>query len=115
MIKRIADMEKEVRERMRGGTGSVEFLHIFRREELKGKVRLLARLRLLPGSSIGYHMHEGEEEVFYILSGTGVVTEQGVASAVGPGDAVLTGGGGGHAIENQGTEPLDLIATILVY
>ena len=63
MIKRSADMEKEVRERMRGGTGSVEFLHIFRREELKGKVRLLARLRLPSGSSIGYHMHEGEEAI----------------------------------------------------
>jgi hypothetical protein len=32
MIKRMGDMEKEVRERMRGGTGSVEFLHIFRRK-----------------------------------------------------------------------------------
>ncbi|HYW82139.1 MAG: cupin domain-containing protein [Spirochaetia bacterium] len=115
MIKRIGDMEKEVRERMRGGTGSVEFLHIFRREELKGKVRLLARLRLSPGSSIGYHEHEGEEEVFYILSGTGTVTEQGVTSTVGPGDAVLTAAGGGHSIENQGTEPLEFIAAILLY
>jgi mannose-6-phosphate isomerase-like protein (cupin superfamily) len=115
MIKRIADMEKEVREKMRGGSGSVEILHIFRKEELKGKVRLLARLRLGPGSSIGYHMHEGEEEIFYILSGKGLVTEQGVSSPVGPGDAVLTGGGGGHSIENQDAEPLELIATILVY
>jgi mannose-6-phosphate isomerase-like protein (cupin superfamily) len=115
MIKRIADMENEVREKMRGGTGSVEILHIFLKEELKGKVRLLARLRLPRGSSIGYHMHEGEEEVFYILSGTGLVTEQGVSSTVGPGDAVLTGGGGGHSIENRGPEPLELIATILVY
>jgi mannose-6-phosphate isomerase-like protein (cupin superfamily) len=115
MIKRIADMEREVREKMRGGSGSVEILHIFRKEELKGKVRLLARLRLGPGSSIGYHMHEGEEEIFYILSGKGLVTEQGVSSPVGPGDAVLTGGGGGHSIENQDAEPLELIATILVY
>ncbi len=115
MIKRIADMEKEVRERMRGGTGNVEFLHIFGKQELKGKVRLLARLRLSPGSSIGYHMHEGEEEVFYILSGSGVVTEQGVTSTVGPGDAVLTAGGEGHSIENQGAEPLEFIATILLY
>jgi mannose-6-phosphate isomerase-like protein (cupin superfamily) len=115
MIKRTADMEREVREKMRGGTGSVEILHIFRKEELKGKVRLLARLRLSPGSSIGYHMHEGEEEVFYILSGAGLVTEQGVSTAVGPGDAVLTGGGSGHSIQNQGAEPLELIATILVY
>ena len=115
MVKRSTDMEKEVRERMRGGTGSVEILHIFRPAELKGKTRLLARLRLPPGSSIGYHMHEREEEIFYIISGTGLVTEQGVSSPVGPGDAVLTGGGGGHSLENTGVEPLELIATILVY
>jgi len=108
-------MEKEARERMRGGSGSVEFLHIFRKEELKGKVRLLARLRLRTGCSIGYHAHEGEEEVFYILSGTGIVTEQGVTSTVGPGDAVLTRGGESHSIENQGAEPLEFIATILLY
>jgi len=108
-------MEKEVRERMRGGTGSVEFLHIFRKEELKGKVRLMARLRLSTGSSIGYHLHDGEEEVFYILTGTGVLTEQGVATTVGPGDAVLTRSGEGHSIENRGAEPLELIATILLY
>jgi mannose-6-phosphate isomerase-like protein (cupin superfamily) len=115
MIKRKSDMEREVRERMRGGKGSVEILHIFRKEELRGKVRLLARLRLQKGSSIGYHMHEGEEEVFYILSGTGHVTEQGISSPVGPGDAVLTGGGSGHSIENLGDEPLEFLATILVY
>ena len=80
MVKRMADMEKQVREKMRGGKGQVEILHIFRQEELKGKMRLLARLRLAPGSSIGYHVHEGEEEIFYILSGTGRVTEQGVSS-----------------------------------
>jgi len=115
MIKRSADMVREVRERMREGTGTVEFLHVFRKEEMKGKARLFARLRLPPGSSIGYHPHDGEEEVFYILSGTGVVNDQGVTSEVAPGDAVLTGGGNGNSIANQGTVPLELLAVILLY
>jgi mannose-6-phosphate isomerase-like protein (cupin superfamily) len=115
MIKRNADMEKEVRERMREGKGTVEILHVFRKEELKGRVRLFARLRLLRDSSIGYHVHDDEEEVFYILSGTGLVTEQGVSTPVGPGDAVLTGGGGGHSIENTGDGPLELMAAIFMY
>ena len=76
-------------------------------------MRLFARLRLPPGASIGHHVHDAEEEVFYILAGRGLVTEDGVATEVGPGDAVLTGGGGGHALENRGTEPLDLMAVIL--
>jgi mannose-6-phosphate isomerase-like protein (cupin superfamily) len=115
MIKKNADMEREVRERMRGGNGSVEFVHIFRKEELTGKARLFARLRLPPGSSIGFHAHEGEEEIFYILSGVGEVTEAGAPAPVGPGDAVLTGGGAGHSIANTGAQPLELLAVILVY
>jgi mannose-6-phosphate isomerase-like protein (cupin superfamily) len=106
-------MAKEVRERMRDGTGSVEVLHVFRTEELAGKARLLARLCLRQGSSIGYHRHEKEEEIFYILRGSGVVNDNGRTVRVGPGDAVLTGGGAGHSIENRDEEPLELMAVIL--
>jgi mannose-6-phosphate isomerase-like protein (cupin superfamily) len=115
MIKRMAGMEKELRERMREGRGAVEILHVFRAAELKGRTRLFARLRLAPGASIGYHVHEGEEEIFYILSGAAQVMEGGVSSHVGPGDAVLTGGGEGHSIECTGDEPLELLAVILLY
>ena len=115
MIRKRHEMENEVRERMREGTGAVEILHIFRSKELKGHTRLFARLRLRAGSSIGFHRHEGEEEIFYILSGTGEVSEGGEPSTVGPGDAVLTGGGAGHAISNAGPDPLELLAVILVY
>jgi mannose-6-phosphate isomerase-like protein (cupin superfamily) len=115
MIKTHAEMDREVRERMRGGHGSVEILHVFHPQELKGKTRLFARLRLLKGASIGFHVHEGEEEIFYILKGTGLVSEGAEPRSVGPGDAVLTGGGAGHAIENPGDEPLEFLATILTY
>jgi len=115
MIRKKHEMENEVRERMRGGEGAVEILHIFRSKELTGRTRLFARLRLGAGSSIGFHRHEGEEEVFYILSGTGHVSEGGPVSPVGPGDAVLTGAGGGHSISNTGPDPLEFLAVILLY
>ena len=108
-------MEQEVRERMRDGTGAVEILHVFKQKELRGKVRLFARLRLAKGSSIGYHLHDGEEEIFYILSGKGQVTDGSTTSVVGPGDAVLTPSGSGHSIENLREEPLELLAAILLY
>jgi mannose-6-phosphate isomerase-like protein (cupin superfamily) len=108
-------MTTEVRERMREGRGTVELLHVFRHEELHGKARLFARLRLPRGSAIGFHRHEGEEEIFYILSGEGVVDDNGETKRVAAGDAVLTGGGAGHAIENQADEPLELMAVILQY
>lgn len=114
MVKRGTVMEREVRDRMRGGAGSVEILHVFRQEELGGAARLFARLRLLPGASIGHHVHDGENEVYYVLSGTGVIVEDGVATELGPGDASLTGGGAGHALENRGSGPLEVMAVILL-
>ncbi len=115
MIREAADMQKETRDKMRGGNGSVGITHIFGPEELAAKTRLFARLRFPVGASIGFHRHEGEEEVFYILSGRGVVDDNGTKREVGPGDAVLTGGGAGHSIEAVGDESLELIAVILQY
>ena len=70
VIRRAEDMVKEVREKMRGGEGTVELLHIFRKDELKGRARLFAKITLQPGCSIGFHNHDDEEELFYILRGT---------------------------------------------
>ena len=115
MVRKAAEMEKEVRERMREGQGSVEVLHVFKKEELKGKARLFAKLKLDRGCSIGHHAHENEEEVFYIIQGSGVVSEDGTQTPVQSGDAILTGGGSGHSIRNDGEDPLILMAVILLY
>lgn len=116
MVKDASRMEREVRERMRGGSGAVEILHLFKEGELRsGKARLFARLRLAKGSSIGWHEHANEEEIFYVLSGRGLLSEEGGQKEIGPGDAALTGGGAGHAIENPWDEPLELLAVILRY
>ena len=52
MLKRMEDMAKEIRERMRGGNGTIQLQHIFTQDELSGKCRLFARVTLEPGSSI---------------------------------------------------------------
>ncbi|HHV54865.1 MAG TPA: cupin domain-containing protein [Firmicutes bacterium] len=113
MIRKADEMEKETREHMRGGAGTVEFRHLFRESELKGRARLCAHLRLRPGSSIGFHRHDDEQEIFYILSGRAVVDDDGTRREVAAGDAVLTGGGAGHAIEAIGDEPLEFLAIII--
>lgn len=115
MFRSSQEMPREVAEGRRGGKGPVESVIIFRDGELKAPVRLFNRVTILPGSSIGYHVHEKEEEVYYILRGQGVVNDNGVQRPVGPGDALLTGDGAGHAIENTGTEPLEMVAVIVRY
>lgn len=115
MIKRADEMEIELKNQMRGGDGTVKITHIMKQTELSGRCRLLAKLTLEPGASIGSHTHDQEEEIFYILSGKGLVDDNGSTSEVKPGDAVLTGGGRYHSIRSTGDVPLEMTAVILLY
>lgn len=68
-------------------------------------------MELLPGNyAYGYHYHESNEEVFYIISGTGIVrTPQGEIT-VNAGDAITFPAGpeGAHVIRN-GSETEKLV------
>jgi len=71
---------------MRGGNGTVRIEHYWDKDDLKSRTRLCARLVIEPGSSIGFHEHVDEEEVFVILRGQGTVQDGNARTAVGPGD-----------------------------
>lgn len=115
MFKKKSEMTLEVREKMRGGNGQVKMLNIFSPDEIMGKCRLFNKVILEPGCSIGTHAHDQEEEIYYILSGKGVVDDNGQTREIGPGDALKTGGGETHSITNNGEEPLVFIAAILLF
>ena len=115
MVREPSTMNSEIRANMRGGLGAVTIQHLFRPEEFGGKVRLCARLTLPPGASIGPHAHAGEDEVYLIARGSGLLDEDGREIRVNPGDAVLTGKGASHAIRNDGSEPLEIVAFIVKY
>lgn len=115
MLRKAEELTIELREKMRGGQGTVQIKHIFKADELTGKARMLAEITLPAGGSIGFHQHEQEEEVYYFLSGQGRVDDQGVIKEVSPGDAMLTGGGNGHSVENIGDQPLIFLAVVLLY
>jgi mannose-6-phosphate isomerase-like protein (cupin superfamily) len=115
MIHTANQMKTEFRDNMRGGQGTIKITHLFTPEELKGKCRLCARILIEPGDSIGFHDHQNEEEVYILTKGTAFVNDDGVERELVAGDAILTGGGKGHAIKNIGKEPLELIAVILLY
>lgn len=62
------------------------------------------------GSAIGYHRQD-VDEVYYILSGTGEYTLNGVKRQVGPGTAMLTRPGDSHGLRPTGDGDLALIIT----
>jgi mannose-6-phosphate isomerase-like protein (cupin superfamily) len=73
---------------------------------------MVSHITLDPGASIGEHRHEGDEEVYCILSGSGEYLEEGEWIAVRPGHITVALRGGTHALRNTGKEPLELLAVI---
>jgi len=63
---------------------------------------------LKPGSGIGYH-EQKEDEVYYVLSGHGVMTLDDKAMDIGPGTAVLTRPGSSHGLKQVGNEDLVIL------
>ncbi|MCL1836220.1 MAG: cupin domain-containing protein [Treponema sp.] len=108
------DMKAEVRERLRGGEGNTEILHLVNCEKEKN-IRMLAEMTLQPGCSIGTHNHDSETEYYIILSGSGIINDNGADAPVKTGDVVITGGGSSHSLCNTGDVPLVLHAVIVTY
>lgn len=115
MIRKAADMKVEVRDKMRGGPGSVTVNNCFDKTEFTANVRLCARLVLPPGAGIGQHRHEGEDEVYIVTRGSGMLDDGNSKRRISAGDAVLTGNGDSHAVTNDGAEEMEMIAVIMCY
>ena len=113
MIKKFKDFNTELRENMRGGDGTVVVSSFITPEELNNKGRLFGKIVLKPGCGIGYHVHETDSELFYIIKGTAVYDDNGTSTTVYAGDVTLTPAGSGHSIKNESDEDVELIALIV--
>jgi mannose-6-phosphate isomerase-like protein (cupin superfamily) len=108
------EMKTDEKEKMRGGEGVTQFTYLLDGSREKN-ARMFAEITLKPGCSIGYHQHNSETEYYFVLSGTGVVDDNGKEVPVAKGDAIITGNGASHSIKNTGREPLVFHAVIVTY
>lgn len=115
MITKHDAIPTEERANMRGGQGTVRLEHWFKPEQFGAKIRLCTRMTLAPGASIGEHRHDAEDEIYLVLSGSGRILENGTWVPIVEGDAILTGKGGSHSVENTGVAPLVIAAVIIQY
>lgn len=78
-------------------------------EKANPPFKLAFRKRVLhPGAAIGYHLQK-EDEVYYILSGTGIMQMNGNEFVVKAGDGILTRPGSSHGLKQTGKEDLVLM------
>jgi len=114
MIRRNNEKVVAIRENPFGGEGSITVRNLLNDEdEMYKKGRTFAHTTLQPGCSIGFHIHSGESETYYIYSGIGEFSDNGTLSTVQAGDVTFTPAEQGHGIKNIGEVPLEMIALIL--
>ena len=114
MIRKASECKVAYKEHMRDGEGTVITTSFIGSDtDLNGKGRLFSRLTIQPGCSIGFHIHEGESELFYIMQGTAQYTDGDHVETVTPGDVCICPAGTGHGIANHGEETVEVIALIL--
>ena len=114
MIRKENQCKIEYREHMRGGDGTVLLTNFVNSpEDLCNKGRLFSKITLNPGCSIGYHVHENDSELFYILKGIAQYNDNGNIVTVSAGDVTICPPGQGHGIANKRDEVVELIAVIV--
>ena len=102
------------KKKMFGGAGEAVMQKILNgADEMYGKGRLFNYVTLEPGGEIAWHVHHGDGETYFILTGVGEYNDNGTILNVYPGDTTFVDAEEGHSLKNVGEEPLTAIALIL--
>ena len=109
MIKNYYTAEKQLQQASHGGKGPVDLYEIWGGENFESSIDFLDRVVVPPNSSIGYHRHGNNEEMYILLEGEGLMTTDGKEVVVRKGDMILNPAGGHHGLLNNSTENIDLL------
>ncbi len=80
----------------------------FRRVLFTGPHLQLVVMALQPGEEIGAEVHDDTDQFFRVEMGMGVVSVDGVDTAIGDGAGIVIPAGTRHNIKNTGRAPLQL-------
>lgn len=90
------------------GEGMIHFNRVFRAESFQGPWNFVDYAVLPPGTSIGVHTHEDNEELYLVLDGSGIMHLDGEEFPVQRGSVILNRPGGTHGLRNIGGDPLKI-------
>jgi len=115
MIFKVDSMQRERREVFAGGSGGGYCLHALSPAARirNSRFHQVSRVELDIGAMIGEHVHASNEEIYWIISGSGVFRDDAIETAANPGDMLLTLKGHRHALRNTGSEPLVFLAVVV--
>jgi mannose-6-phosphate isomerase-like protein (cupin superfamily) len=83
---------------------------IWGRGDFKSNVDFMDRVVIPPKSSVGYHQHGNNEEMYIVLEGRGTMTIDDEVVVVKKGDMILNPAYGEHGLTNDSDSNIDLLA-----
>jgi mannose-6-phosphate isomerase-like protein (cupin superfamily) len=101
--------KREIQRRCHAGKGSINFREVFRESDFKSSLQYLHETSVMPNSTIGYHKHSGDEEIYFIVEGSGIMTVDGQRRKVSSGDAIITHSGSSHGLSNNSNRELKIL------
>lgn len=109
MIKNFLTTKKQRQESSHGGTGAVDLYEIWGNSDFKSDVDFFDRVVVPPGSTVGFHRHGKNEEMYIVLEGTGLMKIESKEISISKGDMILNPVGGRHGLVNNSSENIDLL------
>jgi uncharacterized cupin superfamily protein len=94
---------------LHGGKGTVNYRRALGPEVFRTNWGYVDHLVIPAAASLGYHRHDLQEEIYYVLSGKGRVVVNGKTAMVAAGDAVPVRLHEAHALENSASDDLELM------
>ncbi len=109
MIRRNDEIETRPIERCHEGEGTVDVRIVLQRGDSVMGVSFMHDDTLPPGVTIGEHLHDDSEEVYFVAEGSGVIVMDGEESPIEAGEVSLVSKDHTHGIRNTGDTPMRLI------
>jgi mannose-6-phosphate isomerase-like protein (cupin superfamily) len=99
-IRNVHEIE-HVTERSHGGTGLLEKVRAFTSDDFESQIAFIDYVVIPPGTTVGYHRHGNDEEVYFIIEGRGIMRDENSEVAVKKGDIILNSSHGSHGLSNN--------------
>ncbi|MDD5832285.1 MAG: cupin domain-containing protein [Clostridiales bacterium] len=113
MLVKKKDIRIEQRDNVMGGKNSC-FMHwLIELPDFKGAGRVFHKVVVPPMCEIGYHVHSGDSEAYYVMKGSGIYNDNGEKKHVDQGTLMFTPEGCGHGFYNDTDSNVEILAMIL--
>jgi mannose-6-phosphate isomerase-like protein (cupin superfamily) len=109
VIRNFLEAKKQIQKSAHDGQGTIELYEIWGKSDFLVNCDFIDRQVIPPNSTVGYHKHGNNEEMYIILSGNGTMTIANQQVKVKKGDMIKNPPYGEHGLVNDSNSELDLL------